>query len=935
MLLRFPFRGGLVAFALLWLLLPSTAAAAPVSIAGLSEPVAVDVLPSGRVFIAEKPGRIKTAPSLDAGSATTALDISSTVGSNNDHGLTSIAFDDGWLYGLYTVDQGYEDECHDFENGCPMPGRISRWPVQGDGGLGPEDIVLDGAIGPGELCVQATTHGMDNVEIAPDGKLLVSTGDGANFVDADIGQHGGDPCGDSGALRSQTDSSPMGKLLEVDPESGAWTALAKGLRNPFRTTLLDGDIYATDTGWYKFEEINRIALGGENFGWPCFEGPTRQEAYESHDLAECEQLYADGSATNPFYSYPHPANPDETGNYASVSALAGHQGRIWFGDYTQNLIAKLSPDGSTRTVVMQGDIFPVDLLSLPDGRLLYVDIGLGQVREVSGGDGGGGDPPPVDPSVEIDVGGAQPWSDGDQLSFSADSNLDDARQPAAFDWQVTLVSECDSAGRMCQRRPVPFALSDRRTGTVTTPQTTGPAFLRFDVRVTNASGTATVADDAVVANAAGAGGPAPVSYGVAGQIDDVNFIRDSFEVQGVSYGFDQGDFFKLSGAGVPYAEWKAALSPGDEVFGEVRVDPAGASELDLIDGEGDLNGVIDGYVIRFDTAANELVLQGGQTVRYDPDDFFKVMGAGQSLPKWERELSVCDRVRGRYRPGGSSELDIRSSGIDSTAPVSIDGLIETIDTDRRRLTIDGEDLLYDTNDYLKVGDRGEFIVNWERQLELGDNIRGCHFTNPGGVSELSATGLTGPPSTVTAIDGPIDYFDPAHRLLVIGETRFIYDDDDLYSVDGSGDSLENWELELLEGRRVTGTFRPGGASDFDIERPAGGEPLAFSASRNAVLGGGKPALKLRLSAPEEPLTVRLRGRFKHRKAKWRLGGKKVVLEAGQRKVVKLKPKKRRQAKAARRTLRRGGRLGTVVRAGFVDIDGQRGKQRLRLKLRRP
>ena len=776
-----PFRGGLkivLSLAFAMLLIPPVAAAAPVDIGGLNQPVSVSVLPSGSVYIAEKPGLIKMAPSLDSTSASTVLDIRDVVGSNNDHGLTSVAYSDGWLYGTYTVDNGYADDCPDYENGCPMAGRVSRWPVRPDGSLGAEDIVRDGGIGPGQLCVQATTHGIDNVEIAPNGNLIVSTGDGANFVDADLGQHEGDPCGNGGALRSQTDSSPMGKIVEMDPDTGASTTLAKGLRNPFRSTYLDGDIYTTDTGWYKYEEINRIALGGENFGWPCFEGPTHQEAYESNHPPVCESLYASGDATMPFYSYAHPSAPDETGNYASVSAIAGHDGQIWYGDYTQNYIAKLSPDGQTSTIVEQGGIYPVDLYEAPDGRLLYVDVGLGAVREVAAG--GVIDPPPANPYVDLTSGGPAPWGDGDTLSFTADTNLDDARQPPSFAWQATLLSNCNSNGRICQRRKLDLNFTDRSHATVTTPQTTGAAFVRVDVRVTNASGSASVTDDATVANAAGSAAPPPVSAGVAGTVTEVDYPRNTFTVDGVKYPFDANDYLKLSGAGVPLSQWRAAISAGDQVFGEARLDPAQSSEFDLTDSEGDLNGVIDGYVTSFDPFANELVLNGGRLVRYDPDDFFKVMGGGESLARWERQLSVCDRVHGRYLPGRSSELDIRQSGIDSTAPVSVDGIVDAVDTTRRRITLDGADRLYDANDYLKVGDRGEYIDKWERGLEPGDNVRGCYFPNPSGVSELSDTGLSAPPAVATPIDATIDYVDLEHRLFVAGGVRFSYDDDDFF-----------------------------------------------------------------------------------------------------------------------------------------------------------
>jgi glucose/arabinose dehydrogenase len=925
-----------VFFLLLLLLLPAPAAAAPVDIGGLTQPVSVTVLPSGRVFIAEKPGVIKTAPSLDASSASVAVDISSTVGSSEDHGLTSVAYSEGYLYATYTVDQGYNDDCPDFGNGCPMPGRVSRWPVAPDGSLGAEDIVLDGAVAPGDVCIQATTHGVGNVEIAPNGKLIVSTGDGANFVDADIGQHTStyngqqvtDPCGYGGALRSQTDASPMGKILEVDPETGAYTALAKGVRNPFRTTILDGDVYATDTGWYKFEEINRIQLGGENFGWPCYEGRVRQEAYDGADVQQCEDLYAADNATAPFFHYAHPPTPNQFGNYASISAIAGHEGQIYYGDYTQNFIAKLSPDGQTSTVVSQGGIYPVDLYETPDGRLLYVDIGLGAVREVTAGDGE--DPPPPNPYIDLTVTGPNPWSDGDTLSFAADTNLDDARQPPSWDWSVTLLSDCESSGRLCQRRAIPFTLdADEDSGTVTTPPTTGPSWVRVEARVTNASGSTSVIDGAMAENVAGSAAPEPLSFGVAGEIQDVNYLRNTFKVDGVKYSFDASDYLKISGVGVPMSDWKSAISVGDEIFGEVRIDPAANSELDLTDAQGDSNGIIDGYITSFDPLANELVLNGGRLVRYDTDDFFKVMGSGESLANWERQLSVCDRVRGSYLLGRSSELDIRSSGVDSTAPVSIDGLVDSVQVNQRRMTVDGRDLLYDTNDYLKIGDTGEWIVTWEQALEAGDNIRGCYFPNPSGVSELSNTGLSGPPSAETPIDATIEHVDTEHDLFVADGTRFTYDSNDFFSIDGGGDSMQKWELELLAGRRITGTFRPAGSSEFDVHRPGdGGQPTA-----SGVQSTDGEQVKVRVFAPEEDMIVAATGKVAALGSRFSLLGSRRQLGAGERRVVKLEFRGKRARKAVKRAQRSDRKARATVQVNFTDPDGKQTKRVLRFPLR--
>src|SRR4029434_6893888 len=84
------------------------------------------------------------------------------------------------------------------------------------------------------------------------------------------------------------DSRP-GKILRIDPatalglpdnpfydasqpnrnRSKVW---ARGVRNPFRTTIhpLTHDAYIGDVGWNTWEEVNNGK--GANFGWPCYEG---------------------------------------------------------------------------------------------------------------------------------------------------------------------------------------------------------------------------------------------------------------------------------------------------------------------------------------------------------------------------------------------------------------------------------------------------------------------------------------------------------------------------------------------------------------------------------------------------------------------------------------------------------------------------------------
>ena len=76
--------------------------------------------------------------------------------------------------------------------------------------------------------------------------------------------------------------------------------VAHGFRNPFRLTLRPGtnEVWVGDVGWNDWEEINRITSptgSVSNAGWPCYEGPEVQLAYQNTGLNICTNLYNAGS----------------------------------------------------------------------------------------------------------------------------------------------------------------------------------------------------------------------------------------------------------------------------------------------------------------------------------------------------------------------------------------------------------------------------------------------------------------------------------------------------------------------------------------------------------------------------------------------------------------------------------------------------------------
>ncbi|MGH9368331.1 MAG: PQQ-dependent sugar dehydrogenase, partial [Thermoanaerobaculia bacterium] len=352
---------------------------------GLTQPTAIAFSPDGRVFVAEKGGRIKVFASLTATTPTLFADLSTKVYNYWDRGLLGLALDPGfpgkpYVYVLYAYDGDVggaapkwgtaavlSDPCPTppgaTGDGCTVTGRLSRLTASGSVMTGSELVLLH------DWFQQYPSHSIGSVLFGSDGALYVSGGDGASFNWADYGQDGnplnpgGDPpsgvggtqtppTAEGGALRSQdlrSTGDPVGlagTLIRIDPATGAGFAgnplsgsadpnarriLAVGLRNPFRMTTRPGtsEIWIGDVGWTTWEEINRVRNVSTvwNFGWPCSEGAGRQSSYDSLNLNLCEDLYAQsGSVTPPVLAYNHAAkvvaNESCTTGSSSVSGLA-------------------------------------------------------------------------------------------------------------------------------------------------------------------------------------------------------------------------------------------------------------------------------------------------------------------------------------------------------------------------------------------------------------------------------------------------------------------------------------------------------------------------------------------------------------------------------------------------------------------------------------
>lgn len=369
---------------------PANAATLPagfqeqVVFSGLDLPTNIEFAPDGRIFVAEKGGRIKVYDDLADTTPTIFADLSANVHNQHDRGLLGLALhprfpSQPYVYVLYAYDAPpgetapyWNDNCAAVggTNGgqCVVTGRLSRLTAAASAGSGSgsgsgsvmtgrEQVLLQ------DWCQQYGSHSVGDLRFGADGMLYVTAGDGASYDVVDYGQRR-NPCADppgtpmvppaaeGGALRSQdlrTVGDPTsldGTVLRLDPTTGraapgnpligdadpnARRIVADGLRNPYRMTIRPGtnEVWTGDVGWTRWEEINRVVdptAGVTNFGWPCYEGTGRQSGYDAADLDLCENLYTGAGQTAPFYAYDHAARvvPNEacrTGS-SSVGGLA-------------------------------------------------------------------------------------------------------------------------------------------------------------------------------------------------------------------------------------------------------------------------------------------------------------------------------------------------------------------------------------------------------------------------------------------------------------------------------------------------------------------------------------------------------------------------------------------------------------------------------------
>jgi len=443
------------ALVLLWLLAPGEAGSATtwmsgfdeeIVAAGLDKPTALAYSADGRIFIAEKDGRVRVVSAAGQLLATPFATV--PVNTQTDRGLVGIALHPNfpatpYVYLAYTTDLIPPSPINSYSR----IHRITRMTANGNVAVtGSETILVDNI--PSDM----DSHAGGSMRFGPDGKLYISTGDGADYDYVS-----------SLALRSLDLNQLVGKILRVNPDGTVPTdnpfyttpsavrskIWQYGLRNPFKTVFrpTTGALYIEDVGWNTWEEVN-VGPAGASFGWPCFEGSAPQPDYQSAFPAQCAGV----TPTAPLYFYPHNSFGGavtggaffEGGNYP-----AAYADRFFLSDYTQHWIKAITLGaGETFSSIQDialgdGPFRPVDIALAPDGNLHYLNIATdfafpsGSVNRILYVGSGNHAPRPV--------ASASPTSGYAPLAvvFSATGSFDPDGDPLGYHWLFGDGAEAD------------------------------------------------------------------------------------------------------------------------------------------------------------------------------------------------------------------------------------------------------------------------------------------------------------------------------------------------------------------------------------------------------------------------------------------------------------------------------------------------------------
>ena len=366
---------------------------------GFELPTAHAYASDGRLFVAEKSGRVFVQQPGLGGTRSTFLDLRASVNDYGERGLTGIALDRDFasnrrMYLLYVAEQSTSNP----DSSEAAIGRVMR--VEGSSSNPNVEDSSKRAVLLTGFQAGAPNHVTGTIRIDSQNRVLAGFGDGNRDITA-----------------VQSLDQLNGKIVRIDASTGAGVpgnpyydaanptsvrskVLATGFRNPFRFTVdpATGEVWVGDVGQNTWEELNRIPATWTspdrelNFGWPCFEGgsgtsnPYPGASAWSGLASICVGLTGGTAASQ--YAYNHSgssAGASITGGpvYRGQLYPSSFVGRVFFADYARDQFQTLTPGGAVASFGSAGDWGnPVDIVSDPSGDISYVAIGEGAVRTI-------------------------------------------------------------------------------------------------------------------------------------------------------------------------------------------------------------------------------------------------------------------------------------------------------------------------------------------------------------------------------------------------------------------------------------------------------------------------------------------------------------------------------------------------------------------------
>ena len=344
-------------------------------VAKVNNPTAMAVAPDGRIFVAQKGGKLRV---IKNGKLLNKPFLTVTTDTQFFRGLLGITFDPNfstnhYVYIFYTA------------TSPSLHNRVSRFTANGDVAVaGSEKVLLDL---PDFSDPTQGAHYGGSLRFGADGKLYVGVGDGDNNAsDAKLHRY------------SQSLDNLNGKILRINsdgtiptdnpfygPTSGDDRIWALGLRQPISLDVQSGTgtMFVNEVGEDSWEEIDEVAQdptqGAINYGWPDYEG----FATSTPSLLN----YKD-----PLLAYPHPdIDPSAPATGCSITggafydpttattSFASYQGKYFYTDFCSGWIRSFDPVAKTSAPFASGIVKPVDLEVGDNGSLYYLYRGSSSV----------------------------------------------------------------------------------------------------------------------------------------------------------------------------------------------------------------------------------------------------------------------------------------------------------------------------------------------------------------------------------------------------------------------------------------------------------------------------------------------------------------------------------------------------------------------------